>query len=59
MLRNTQHNLIYTKYIFFRFAGVMDRNEASALLESRNNGTYLVRIRPQSENHDKFALSLK
>lgn len=37
----------------------MDRNEASALLERRNNGTYLVRIRPQAEDNNKFALSLK
>lgn len=41
------------------YAGVMDRNEASSLLEHRNNGTYLVRIRPQAEDNNKFALSLK
>lgn len=45
--------------LLFRFAGVMDRNEASALLEGRSNGTYLVRIRPHSNDKDKFALSLK
>lgn len=37
----------------------MDRVEASTLLEGRNNGTYLVRIRPQCEEKDRFALSLK
>lgn len=45
--------------MLFRFAGVMDRNEASALLEGRKNGTFLVRIRPQSDGKDRFALSLK
>lgn len=41
------------------FVGAMDRTEASAVLEHRMNGTYLVRIRSQRDDHDRFALSLK
>lgn len=41
------------------FVGEMDRNTASAKLEKRENGTFLVRIRPQNDENDKFALTLK
>lgn len=41
------------------FVGEMDRNTATAKLERRENGTFLVRIRQQSEENDKFALTLK
>ncbi|KAK4883494.1 hypothetical protein RN001_006813 [Aquatica leii] len=41
------------------FVGEMGRNEASSALEHRRNGTYLVRIRSQREDRDRFALSLK
>ncbi|KAF5293253.1 hypothetical protein FQA39_LY13652 [Lamprigera yunnana] len=41
------------------FVGEMDRNEASTALEHRRNGTYLVRIRSQRDDRDRFALSLK
>lgn len=41
------------------FVGEMDRNTATAKLERRENGTFLVRIRPQSEETDKFAVTLK
>ncbi|KAF5302731.1 hypothetical protein FQR65_LT08473 [Abscondita terminalis] len=41
------------------FVGEMGRNEASAALEHRRNGTYLVRIRSQRDDRDRFALSLK
>lgn len=41
------------------FVGEMDRNTASAKLEKRENGTFLVRIRPFSEENDKFAVTMK
>lgn len=41
------------------FVGEMDRNTATAKLERRENGTFLVRIRPQNEENDKFAVTLK
>lgn len=41
------------------FVGEMDRSRAQNELERRENGTFLVRIRPQSEDKDKYALSLK
>lgn len=41
------------------FVGEMDRNTATAKLERRENGTFLVRIRPQSDDNDKFAVTLK
>lgn len=41
------------------FVGEMDRVEASTLLEKRKNGTYLVRIRTNTNDEDKYALSLK
>lgn len=41
------------------FVGEMDRHTATSKLERRENGTFLVRIRPQSEDNDKFAVSLK
>lgn len=41
------------------FVGEMDRNTATAKLERRENGTFLVRIRPQNDESDKFAVTLK
>lgn len=41
------------------FAGEMDRITASKKLEKRENGTFLVRIRPQSDENDKYAVTLK
>lgn len=41
------------------FVGEMDRNTATAKLERRENDTFLVRIRPQSEENDKYAVTLK
>ncbi|CAG9856236.1 unnamed protein product [Phyllotreta striolata] len=42
------------------FVGEMDRNNASTKLEKRENGTFMVRIRPASDDdNDKYALSLK
>ncbi|XP_045469338.1 protein vav isoform X2 [Harmonia axyridis] len=41
------------------FVGEMDRETAQRVLEKRENGTYLVRIRPKSAIADKYALSLK
>ncbi|KAJ3641351.1 hypothetical protein Zmor_027862 [Zophobas morio] len=41
------------------FVGEMDRARAQNELETRENGTFLVRIRPQSEEKDKYALTLK
>ncbi|KAL3276931.1 hypothetical protein HHI36_012296 [Cryptolaemus montrouzieri] len=41
------------------FVGEMDRDTAQRLLERRENGTFLVRIRPKSIECDKYALSLK
>ncbi|RZC32347.1 SH2, SH3 1, C1 1 and/or PH domain containing protein, partial [Asbolus verrucosus] len=41
------------------FVGEMDRTRAQSELEKRENGTFLVRIRPQSEERDKYALTLK
>ncbi|GJQ72601.1 hypothetical protein Trydic_g1266 [Trypoxylus dichotomus] len=41
------------------FVGEMDRHISSAKLQLRANGTYLVRVRPQSENKERYALSLK
>lgn len=41
------------------FVGEMDRNKAQNELERRENGTFLVRIRPQSDDKDKYALTLK
>lgn len=41
------------------FVGEMDRETAQRVLERRENGTYLVRIRPKSAIADKYALSLK
>jgi guanine nucleotide exchange factor VAV len=41
------------------FVGEMDRIKAQNELERRENGTFLVRIRPQSDEKDKYALTLK
>lgn len=41
------------------FVGEMDRNNASRNLENRENGTFMVRIRPLSDDNDKYALTLK
>ncbi|CAG9815552.1 unnamed protein product [Phaedon cochleariae] len=41
------------------FVGEMDSNSASINLEQRENGTYMVRTRAQSEEKDKYALTLK
>lgn len=41
------------------FVGEMDRTIASTRLQSRPNGTFLVRIRPESEENVRYALSLK
>lgn len=51
-----------TKIIFYsncRYAGEVDRNKATAILENKKNGTFLVRFRPNAHEEDKFALSLK
>lgn len=47
---------------FYWFAGTMSRDTASAKLENRKVGTYLLRVRPQgasSSNETMYALSLK
>lgn len=41
------------------FVGEMERNLADQLLDQRENGTFMVRIRSQIEDKDKYALSLK
>ncbi|XP_057659066.1 protein vav-like isoform X1 [Diorhabda carinulata] len=41
------------------FVGEMDRNKASMKLERRENGTFMVRLRPQSGQNDIYALTLK
>lgn len=46
-------------FFTFRFVGEMDRQVSSAKLQHRPNGTYLIRVRPQSENKERYALSLK
>ncbi|KAJ8931541.1 hypothetical protein NQ314_015530 [Rhamnusium bicolor] len=40
------------------FVGEMDRNTASSKLDKRENGTFLVRIRPQNDEKGKYALTL-
>lgn len=47
---------------FYWFVGPMSRDTASAKLENRKVGTYLLRVRPQgasSSNETMYALSLK
>lgn len=47
---------------FYWFVGTMDRDMASAKLENRKEGTYLLRVRPQGASQDgetMYALSLK
>lgn len=47
---------------FYWFVGTMDRDLATAKLENRKVGTYLLRVRPQGASHDgetMYALSLK
>lgn len=46
---------------FYWFVGPMDRDTASAKLENRKIGTYLLRVRPQGghEGETMYALSLK
>ncbi|XP_074029003.1 vav guanine nucleotide exchange factor isoform X2 [Leptinotarsa decemlineata] len=41
------------------FVGEMERNLASTKLLYRENGTFMVRLRRQGDDTDKFALSLK
>ncbi|XP_022919863.2 protein vav isoform X1 [Onthophagus taurus] len=41
------------------FVGEMDRQTASARLQARANGTFLVRLRSESDDNVKYALSLK
>lgn len=41
------------------FVGEMDRTTAATKLEKRENGTYLVRIRPQNDEKGQYALTLK
>ncbi|KAK9874864.1 hypothetical protein WA026_005680 [Henosepilachna vigintioctopunctata] len=41
------------------FVGEMDRDTAQRVLDRRENGTFLVRIRPKNNEADKYALSLK
>lgn len=43
----------------FRYAGELHRDTATAILEKRKNGTFLVRYRPSGQEEDRFALSLK
>lgn len=47
---------------FYWFAGPMSRDTATAKLENRKDGTYLLRVRPQgapNKNETMYALSLK
>ncbi|KAG5896470.1 hypothetical protein JTB14_005853 [Gonioctena quinquepunctata] len=41
------------------FVGEMERNQASMKLNHRENGTFMVRIRRQSDEKDRYALTLK
>lgn len=53
---NNEHSSLRNK---LWFVGEMDRDNAQRLLEHRENGTYLVRIRLRCDQADKYALSLK
>ncbi|KAM9320988.1 proto-oncogene vav [Gastrophryne carolinensis] len=44
-------------YLFFRYAGAMERKEAEQLLANRSDGTFLIRQR--GNNSGEFAISLK
>lgn len=62
--RQVQPPPVSDRYLseFNWFVGTMDRENASAKLEDRNIGTYLLRCRPQGASDSKetlYALSLK